>query len=296
MILRDRIGTGGHGPDRPDSQAPEGQGAEGRRVHGSAVDVFMLRRAATMEFAPRMMVFPGGGVDPRDADPSLPWAGPSPAQWGHTLLADETTARELVVAAVREVFEECGVLLAGPDAESVVGDVSGPQWQIEREALLSRQVSLAQLLIRRGLVLRSDLLRARAHWITPEFEPKRYDTRFFAAMLPVGQIADDETSEADHADWVDPARLLEGYAAGSALMLPPTVVCLEQVAAATSAAQFLADEVPMAAPVTPVLIRVGGAVVMRCTLPPGAPPDCGGHTPGAPSTCGGQPAVRTAGG
>jgi 8-oxo-dGTP pyrophosphatase MutT (NUDIX family) len=253
MILRDRLGAAGDGPD-------------GRGARGSAVEIFMLRRVATMEFAPRMMVFPGGGVDPRDADPSLPWAGPSPAEWGKKLLADESTARELVVAAVREVFEECGVLLAGPDAGSVVGDVSGPQWHSEREALLSRQISLAQMLIRRGLVLRSDLLRARAHWITPEFEPKRYDTRFFAALLPVGQIADDQTSEAEHADWTDPARLLEDYATGSALMLPPTVVCLEQVAAAASAAEFLAAEVPMAQ-ITPVLVQVGDAVVIRCTLP-----------------------------
>ena len=226
----------------------------------------MLRRAATMAFAPRMMVFPGGGVDPRDADPSLPWAGPSPAEWARTLVADEATARELVVAAVREVFEECGVLLAGADGDDVVGDVSGPQWQAERGALLSHDVSLAQMLIRRGLVLRSDLLSARARWITPEFEPKRYDTRIFAAMLPVGQIADDQTSEADHADWADPARLLQDYASGSALMLPPTVVCVEQVAAAPSAAEFMAADVPMT-PITPVLTWADGAVVIRCTLP-----------------------------
>lgn len=219
-----------------------------------------------MTFAPRMMVFPGGGVDPRDADPSLPWAGPSPAQWGRTLVADEATARELVAAAVREVFEECGVLLAGPSDDSVVGDVSGPQWQTERRALLSREVSLAQMLIRRGLVLRSDLLRARAHWITPVFEPKRYDTRIFAALMPTGQIADDQTSEADHAGWADPARLLEDYAAGSALMLPPTVVCVEQVAAASSAADFLAAEVRMTS-VTPEIIRTDDAVVFRCVLP-----------------------------
>ena len=258
MILRDRLRAAG-----------DGLGGSG--VHGSTgVDVFMLRRVATMEFAPRMMVFPGGGVDPRDADPRLPWSGPSPAEWGRSLVADEATARELVVAAVREVFEECGVLLAGPDADSVVGDVSGPQWQAEREALLSRQISLAQMLIRRGLVLRSDLLRPRAHWITPEFEPRRYDTRFFAALLPAGQIADSQTSEADHADWTDPARLLEDYASGAALMLPPTVVCLEQLAAATSVAEFLAAEIPIA-PVTPVLVQTGDVVVMRCTLPVGGP-------------------------
>ena len=85
-----------------------------------------------MAFAPRMMVFPGGGVDPRDADPHLPWAGPPPARWAAWLGCDEDSARELVIAAVREVFEECGVLLAGPDADSVVADVSGPQWQQER--------------------------------------------------------------------------------------------------------------------------------------------------------------------
>jgi 8-oxo-dGTP pyrophosphatase MutT (NUDIX family) len=242
MILRDRLGG-----------------------NGSGVEVFMLRRASTMEFAPRMMVFPGGGVDPRDADPSLPWAGPSPAQWGRLLLADEATARELVVAAVREVFEECGVLLAGPDVDSVVGDVSGPRWQAERAALLSRELSLAQMLIGRELVLRSDLLRARAHWITPKFEPKRYDTRFFAAQLPAGQIADDQTSEADHADWADPVRLLEDYASGSALMLPPTVVCVEQVAAAGSVAQLLGGEVQME-PVTPVLTQTDDGLVIRCVL------------------------------
>jgi 8-oxo-dGTP pyrophosphatase MutT (NUDIX family) len=249
MILRDRQGASGGG-----------------------VDVFMLRRSSTMDFAPRMMVFPGGGVDRRDADPSLPWAGPSPAEWGRLLIADEATARELVVAAVREVFEECGVLLAGPDANTVVGDVSSPAWQAARQALLSRELSLAQMLIGRGLVLRSDLLRARAHWITPEFEPKRYDTRFFAALLPAGQIADDQTSEADHADWTDPVRLLKEYASGSALMLPPTVVCVEQVAAAASVAEFLAADAHMA-PITPVLTQAGGAVVFRCTFPwsgPGA--------------------------
>jgi hypothetical protein len=139
---------------------------------------------------------------------------------------------------------------------------------------LSRETSLAQMLIRRGLVLRSDLLRARAHWITPVFEPKRYDARFFAALLPAGQIADDQTSEADHADWTDPARLLEDYAQGSALMLAPTVVCVEQVAAAASAAEFLAAEVSMA-PITPALFQTDDALVFRCILPWGQFPPAG---------------------
>ena len=233
---------------------------------GSAVEVFMLRRVASMAFAPRMMVFPGGGVDVRDADPQLPWAGPPPSVWATELGCDEDSARELVIAAVREVFEECGVLLAGPDPHSVVADVRGAAWQEERAALLSRQTSLAQMLIRRGLVLRSDLLSARAHWVTPEFEHRRYDTRFFAALMPEGQVADDLTSEADHADWTDPAQLLRDEAAGRALMLPPTVVCVEEVARATSAAGFVAERVPVR-PVVPVPARVGQDVVIRCELP-----------------------------
>jgi 8-oxo-dGTP pyrophosphatase MutT (NUDIX family) len=263
MILRDRHGANGGGVN--------GGGVNGDEANGSNVEVFMLHRASTMVFAPRMRVFPGGGVDPRDGDTSIPWAGPSPAQWARLLVADEATARELVVAAVREVFEECGVLLAGPDLDSVVGDVSGPAWQAQREGLLSREISLAQMLISRGLVLRSDLLRARAHWITPEFEPKRYDTRFFAARLPAGQVADDASTEADHADWTNPARLLQDYADGSALMLPPTVVCVEQVAAADTADDFLSAEFSVV-PITPVLTRTDDAVVFRCNLPWGPRP------------------------
>ena len=232
--------------------------------HG--VEVFMLRRVATMAFAPRMMVFPGGGVDPRDADPDLPWAGPSPEEWGRVLGDDQATARELVAAAVREVFEECGVLLAGPDADTVVGDVSSPEWQADRAALLSRETSLAELLIRRRLVLRSDLLRARAHWITPEFESRRYDTRFFAAELPEGQVPDDASTEADHAAWVDPAELLRDYHRGEALMLPPTVVNVEAVAAARSADEFLREELPIE-PVMPVLAPTEEGVMLRCELP-----------------------------
>ena len=79
-------------------------------------------------------------------------------------------------------------------------------------------------------------------------------------------MADDLTSEADHADWTDPAQLLRDAAAGRALMLPPTVVCVEEVARAGSAAGFVAERVPVR-PVEPVPARVGQDVVIRCELP-----------------------------
>ncbi|KNX36101.1 NUDIX hydrolase [Luteipulveratus halotolerans] len=230
-----------------------------------AVEVFMLRRVPTMEFAPSMWVFPGGGVDQRDAEPGLPWAGPSPTDWAERIGVDEPTAQQLVIAAVREVFEECGVLLAGPDAETVVGDVSGQEWHAERAALLSKEQSFTQLLTRRGLVLRSDLLTLRDHWVTPEFEPKRYDTYFFAALLPIGQVADDATTEADTAVWIEPETLLAQADSREALMLPPTVVNVRRVASATSPEAFVAARPPVVR-VMPEPVHTDEGVVLRAHL------------------------------
>jgi 8-oxo-dGTP pyrophosphatase MutT (NUDIX family) len=236
------------------------------RDGAAGVEVFMLRRVATMAFAPRMMAFPGGGVDPRDADPGLPWAGPAPSEWAQRLDTDEATARELVVAAVREVFEECGVLLAGPSADTVIADVSGSAWHEQRQRLLDRSRSLSEVLIEHSLVLRSDLLGYRSHWVTPEFEPRRYDARFFAAEVPDGQRADDLSTEADTAAWVPAAEVLDAYARGEALMLPPTIVSVEEVAAASSASAFAAEQPPVAR-VMPVLTETPAGLVLRTELP-----------------------------
>ena len=115
-----------------------------------------------------MCVFPGGGVDPRDFDHAVAWAGPAPADWAARLGTDERTARALVCAAVRETFEESGVLLAGPrdHPDAVVADTSGDDWEADRVALEGRELSLTDFLDRRGLVLRSDLLGAWSGWLT----------------------------------------------------------------------------------------------------------------------------------
>ena len=249
----------------------------GDRTPGD-LEVFVLRRAATMAFAASAYVFPGGGVDVRDAEDALPWAGPPPAQWARRLAAPgEAQARELVVAAARELFEECGVLLAGPDETSVVADLTGPEWDEARVALVGRELSFAEFLLQRGLVLRTDLLRAVDHWITPEFEPRRYDTRFFVAELPAGQVPDDDCTEADHVRWVRPADLLAEQRAGQALLLPPTEVSLAMLtydpqshaaggwdgaAASLMAGLDVADPLPVVLPV-PVLTDTGVAVARR---------------------------------
>src|SRR4029450_12584577 len=103
-------------------------------------EVYAIRRAATMAFAADMYAFPGGAVDPRDFPVELQWAAPPPGEWAARLGLSEATARAVLCAAVREVFEESGVLLAGPDDRTVVGDVSGPEWEAARVALLGREI------------------------------------------------------------------------------------------------------------------------------------------------------------
>lgn len=193
-------------------------------------EAFVLRRAPTMAFAPRMHVFPGGGVDPRDDEPALPWTGPDAGWWGEALGCPPAQARQLVCAAVRELFEETGVLLAG----------DAPGLEQDRLALLDRSESLARLLTRRGLALRADLLRPWARWVTPEHEPRRYDARFLVAALPPGEAARDVGGEADQAAWVAASSAVEQHHAGRMAMLPPTLVALEEVAGHPDVAAVLA--------------------------------------------------------
>jgi hypothetical protein len=139
-------------------------------------------------------------------------------------------ARALVCAAVRETFEESGVLLAGAGPQVVVGDTRGDDWEADRAALVDRSLSFTEFIALRGLVLRTDLLGYWAQWITPEFEPRRYDTRFFVARMPVGQLTRDVSGEADRAHWMPSADAVRGIDDGSMEMLPPTAVTLRQLA------------------------------------------------------------------
>jgi 8-oxo-dGTP pyrophosphatase MutT (NUDIX family) len=219
-------------------------------------EVHLLRRRASMAFAAGAYAYPGGGVDPRDERPIAGWAGPSAAAWAGRLgLESAAEARAVVCAAARETFEEAGVLLAGPDPQTVVADPATPEWEADRAALAAHRLGFAELLERRGLVLRTDLLAAWARWITPEFEERRYDTWFFVAALPAGQRARDLSGEADRADWLPVADAVGGYDRGELSMLPPTVATLRALlpypsVAATLTAAGTRDLTPVQARVT----------------------------------------------
>jgi 8-oxo-dGTP pyrophosphatase MutT (NUDIX family) len=232
-------------------------GGIGRRVGGAGLEVYMLRRRQSMPFAPGAYVFPGGSVDPRDADADVAWAGPDVTEWASWLGSTPELARGLLCAAVRETFEEAGVLLAGtesarPERRRAAG-FAGPErhpgagslpaadgLEQDRLALLDRSLSLAGLLARRGLVLRSDQLKPWARWITPAVETRRYDTRFFAAALPERQQTREIRDEADEVAWLRPADVLAAAGRGEVVLLPPTAVTLAELAACDSVAAALA--------------------------------------------------------
>jgi 8-oxo-dGTP pyrophosphatase MutT (NUDIX family) len=226
-------------------------GAEG-------VEAYLMRRQTSMAFAAGMYVFPGGRMDPKDLVEDIPWAGPSPAEWAGRLECDESLARGLVVAAIRETFEETGVLLAGPDASSVLSDTSSPDLQAARATLEAGEVSFAEFLRDRGLVLRTDLIGAWAHWITPTFEPRRYDTRFFVAALPDGQQVGEMSREADRASWLPLRRALELVEAGEAAMMPPTETSCREVAEHTAATILAAAAERTIRTIEPRLVEVDG--------------------------------------
>lgn len=231
------------------------------------LEVFMLRRASSMAFAPSMHVFPGGGVERRDAEDELPWAGPAVEEWAEVFGTDEASARMLVAAAIREIFEETGVLLASPASGEAETPHLDPAVAADlRGRLVRHEVGFGQVLLEHHLVLRSDLLRYRAHWITPEVEPRRYDTRFFIAAVPAGQEPDGETSEADRSEWLRPAAALGAFEDGDILLMPPTLVCLEELAATSTVSAALAVD-PTIAPVMPVLVDTDAGPAMRVQLP-----------------------------
>ena len=228
--------------------------------------VFLQRRVKAMKFAPSFTVFPGGGLDDRDAGVGAAhWFGPGPSWWGQRFGCDPDMAAGLVCAAVRETFEECGVLLAGPIGAPSTGvpRLDAAKLAAARAELVDRRAALPDVLAGNGWVLRADLLRPWSNWITPELEPRRYDTHFFVAELPVGQHADARTTEVTEASWYRPADALLAWRAGDIQLLPPTWISLEQIAQLPDTAAVLAaGETRKITPLLPKARREGDDLVI----------------------------------
>lgn len=278
-----------------DAQPPDG--ADGNTPRGAppvpGVEVFMLRRTPNAAFAAGQYVFPGGRVDDADHAAEL-----EPLCDG---LDDATASARLQiasgglaywVAAIRECFEEAGVLLArsaltpaSPDGSgsgaragwaSAVRDairfddpVVAERFDTARHAIHAGERSLAALCRDEQLVLITDAIHYVSHWITPVGEARRFDTRFFVARAPELQEPLHDDNETVESLWVRPAVALERFAAGELAMFPPTVANLEFLSGFTTADEALeaAANVPTPPAILPRLIIDADGRVTALLLP-----------------------------
>ncbi|MFB9073478.1 hypothetical protein ACFFX0_20665 [Citricoccus parietis] len=179
---------------------------------------------------------------------------------------DPALARQLLAAAIRETFEECGVLLARPSCGRTLADPR--DFEEERARLESRELSFAEFLASHRLVPDVSLLRPLSRWITPVGEPRRYDTRFFLAALPQGQEPRQASGEASAVQWMDAATALQKFRDGDTMLMPPTWAQfhhLRQFGTVTEALEAIAD----GAPVLPELVPDSSPLRVRFWLEDG---------------------------
>ena len=211
------------------------------------VEVYLLRRPSRSSFAANAHVFPGGAVDPADADPGLLDRAPGfdPAAVAARMGLDtgpEGVRRcaGLHVAAIREVLEEAGILIGrrGDGADLDAGDAD--RLAAARADLLGG-TALLEVLGRHDLAITPQRLVYAAHFVTPEGEPRRYDTRFFVTVAPMAQEAAIHPGEATHGGWFDPAEILQRHAGDLASLMPPTRIMCNEIAGHRRAASVLED-------------------------------------------------------
>ncbi|GGH61283.1 NUDIX hydrolase [Rothia aerolata] len=229
------------------------------------------------------VAFPGGVSVADDCDP-LPWIGPSPQTWAQAFKEDDVVAAHAaVVGAIRESFEETGMLLAGSDELSTVeGSADGFDQMAAREAVASGDKRFSDYLSMRGLKLRTDLLKPLSRWQSPDYRHKRYDIHYFACAAPVGQSAALLKSKGIWGEWVnvreliaDPTSTRIGDAIGAEetvgkpferLVTPGTLCVLETLAAASTSVAFLAQKRTVQVKKAEI-IEQDGEYLLRYTTP-----------------------------
>jgi len=195
------------------------------------LEVLLLRRNPQSVFVPGAHVFPGGAVEPADgsAHPLAPGA-PSDLEASQRLGLDQG-GLAFWVAAVRETFEEAGLLFADGPVDEAVAD---------RRAIAAGERGLAEACAEHGLTLRLGDLRYFGHWITPPGGPRRYTTRFFVAPVPPDQDHAHDDAEAVDSEWVRPQQALDRFAAGEWELILPTERSLRALAPFEDVAAVLA--------------------------------------------------------
>jgi len=209
------------------------------------LEVFMLRRNREATFVGGVYVFPGGKVDPSDrGDPGLEevCSGRDDASCS-SALGVGSGGLAYWVAAIRECFEEAGVLLAteGDSLVSLTDPGRAERFARYRESVYSGDLRLAELCRREGLRLAVDRVGYLSHWITPVGPPRRFDTRFFVAAAPPDQVPLHDGGETVASEWIGPGEALRRHRAGEFDLILPTIRNLEDVARFGTVEEVMAD-------------------------------------------------------
>lgn len=228
------------------------------------LEVLMLRRNLASSWVGGVHLFPGGAVDPADKAPEVAARCEGRDDASASRLLDLTGGGlGFFVAAIRECFEEAGVLLA----HRADGTLDGRRLAEARRRLNSGEVAFTDLITEEDLVLEAGRLCYFSHWITPEGSPRRYDTRFFVAALPEGQSALHDDIEVIDSLWAEPAELLARQSRREIEMLLPTLKNLEAIGRFGSAADLLTEAARLEVhPVLPRVVEAPGQGV-RILLP-----------------------------
>jgi len=199
------------------------------------LEVFMVVRHHAIDFAAGALVFPGGRVE--DSDFALARNAtlcPNPDRL-------DTEAMAFRLAAIRETFEECGVLFARPSDSAALIDAATLRAveRTHRVPLAEGRISFADVLTAANLLPATDLLAHFAHWITPRHQPKRYDTQFFLAAAPAEHLAVHDGAEAVDSLWITPRQVLADTAAGRFKLVFATQMNLMKLAHYHTAAEAI---------------------------------------------------------
>ena len=241
-----------------------------RDHHDEGLQVFMLQRTLSAAFARGMYVFPGGRVDPGDASHELESVchGLGDAE-ASAILGVRSGGLAYWVAAIRECFEEAGVLLAAGPAPRGSSDGAPADRATERAQVHAGELSMVDLCRRLGVALLPGTMHYVSHWITPVGESRRFDTRFFLAPAPADQVPVHDDSETVDSLWISPSEALRRHDRRELAMIPPTIANLEMIAGHGTVAEACAAAAAMPRPtaIEPRLRIDGDGRVVGVILP-----------------------------
>lgn len=206
------------------------------------VEVLMLRRNLNSDFVGGAYVFPGGSVDPADAEAHDLIEGLDDSRASQRLSLD-TGGLAYYIACLREVFEESGLLLArtqSGDYIKLTDDVTRERFAEHRRALNAQEITFREIIARENLRLDLTSLEYYSHWVTPIGPPRRFDTRFFVAHAPQHQVAAHDAGETVADVWINPLDALERVRRRELEMIFPTIKNLEGIAHLATADDVLA--------------------------------------------------------